>query len=138
RAAGPAAGITRRRHGRGCRYMAEDGRPVEDEAALARIRELAIPPAWREVWVCPHPNGHLQAVGVDAAGRRQYRYHDAWRARRDQEKFDAMLDFAAALPRMRRRVARDLRGGEMSRTRVLACATRLLDLGFFRTGGEEH
>jgi len=133
-----APGITRRRHGRGFRYLDEDGRPVEDEAVLARIRELAIPPAWREVWVCPHPNGHLQAVGVDAAGRRQYLYHDAWRARRDQEKFDAMLDFAAALPRMRRRVRRDLAGEGMVRTRVLACAARLLDLGFFRIGSEDY
>src|SRR5437763_607191 len=85
-----------------------------DTAQLARIRELAIPPAWDDVWVCPYPNGHLQATGVDAAGRKQYRYHDAWRARRDQEKFDAMLEFAAVLPRMRRRVRRDLRGDEMS------------------------
>jgi DNA topoisomerase IB len=88
--------------------------------------------------VCPYPNGHLQATGIDAAGRKQYRYHDDWRARRDQEKFDAMLDFAATLPRMRRRVRRDLRGDEMSRARVLACAARLLDLGFFRIGGEDY
>jgi DNA topoisomerase-1 len=105
---------------------------------MARIRELAIPPAWDDVWVCPYPNGHLQATGIDAAGRKQYRYHDEWRARRDQEKFESMLDFAATLPRMRRRVRRDLRGEEMSRRRVLACATRLLDLGFFRIGGEDY
>ena len=131
-------GITRRRRGRGFEYRDEAGRRVADDEALARIRELAIPPAWGDVWVCPYPNGHLQATGIDAAGRKQYRYHDDWRARRDQEKFDAMLDFAATLPRMRRRVRRDLRGDEMSRARVLACATRLLDLGFFRIGGEDY
>jgi DNA topoisomerase I len=131
-------GITRRRRGRGFEYLDEDGRRITDEGVLARIRELAIPPAWNDVWVCPYPNGHLQATGVDAAGRKQYRYHDDWRARRDQEKFDAMLDFARVLPRMRRRVRRDLRGDDMGRTRVLACATRLLDLGFFRIGGEGY
>ena len=131
-------GLSRRRRGRGFEYRDEAGRRVTDEAVLDRVRDLAIPPAWNEVWICPYPNGHLQATGVDAAGRKQYRYHDAWRERRDQEKFDAMLDFAAALPRMRRRVRRDLRGGDLDRARVLACATRLLDLGFFRTGGEEY
>ncbi|MDX6661734.1 MAG: topoisomerase [Solirubrobacteraceae bacterium] len=131
-------GITRRRRGRGFEYRDDGGRRIADDDVLARIRELAIPPAWEDVWVCPYPNGHLQATGIDAAGRKQYRYHDDWRARRDQEKFDAMLDFAATLPRMRRRVRRDLRGDEMSRARVLACAARLLDLGFFRIGGEDY
>ncbi len=105
---------------------------------LERIRGLAIPPAWRDVWICPHANGHLQATGVDAAGRKQYLYHDDWRNRRDQEKFNSMLDFAAAIPQMRRRVRRDLDGPELSRTRVLACAARLLDLGFFRIGSEDY
>jgi DNA topoisomerase IB len=131
-------GITRRRRGRGFEYRDDAGRRIADVAVLRRIRELAIPPAWDDVWVCPYPNGHLQATGIDAAGRKQYRYHDEWRTRRDQEKFDAMLDFAAALPRMRRRVRRDLGGEELNRPRVLACATRLLDLGFFRTGGEDY
>jgi DNA topoisomerase IB len=131
-------GISRRRRGRGFEYRDEAGRRVADDEVLARIRELAIPPAWGDVWVCPYPNGHLQATGIDAAGRKQYRYHDDWRARRDQEKFDAMLDFAATLPRMRRRVRRDLRGDDLSRARVLACAARLLDLGFFRIGGEDY
>jgi DNA topoisomerase IB len=131
-------GITRRRRGRGFEYRDDAGRRVADDDVLTRIRELAIPPAWDDVWVCPYPNGHLQATGIDAAGRKQYRYHDDWRSRRDQEKFDAMLDFAATLPRMRRRVRRDLRGDEMSRARVLACAARLLDLGFFRIGGEDY
>lgn len=131
-------GITRRRRGRGFEYRDAGGRRIANDEVLARIRELAIPPAWEDVWVCPYPNGHLQATGIDAAGRKQYRYHDDWRARRDQEKFDAMLDFAARLPRMRRRVRRDLQGDEMSRRRVLACAARLLDLGFFRIGGEDY
>jgi DNA topoisomerase-1 len=131
-------GITRRRRGRGFEYRDDAGRRIADADVLRRIRDLAIPPAWDDVWVCPYPNGHLQATGIDAAGRKQYRYHDDWRTRRDQEKFDAMLDFAAAVPRMRRRVRRDLRGDELSRTRVLAGATRLLDLGFFRIGSEDY
>jgi DNA topoisomerase I len=131
-------GYTRRRRGRGFEFLDASGNRIEDPVELERLRSLAIPPAWQDVWVCPLANGHLQATGVDAAGRKQYRYHDDWRARRDQEKFDAMLDFAAALPRMRRRVRSDLRGDGLSRARVLACAARLLDVGFFRTGGEEY
>jgi len=105
---------------------------------LARIAELAIPPAWDDVWVCPYPTGHIQATGVDARGRKQYLYHRQWRERRDQQKFDSMVEFARALPRMRRRVRRDLRDPELSRRRALACAIRLLDLGFFRIGGEDY
>ena len=131
-------GIERRRRGRGFQFVDVDGQPVRDEHVLERIRELAIPPAWRKVWICRHRNGHLQATGVDAAGRKQYLYHENWRNRRDQEKFDSMLDFAAALPAMRRRVRRDLAGPELTRTRVLACAARLLDLGFFRIGSEDY
>lgn len=131
-------GVLRRRRGRGFQIVDPAGRPVEDEETLERIRDLVIPPAWREVWICPYPNGHLQATGVDAAGRKQYLYHDDWRNRRDREKFESMLDFAAALPNMRRRVRRDLAGTEMTRTRVLACAARLLDLGFFRIGSEDY
>jgi DNA topoisomerase-1 len=119
-------------------YVDERGRRVEDSEAIGRIAELAIPPAWREVWICPDPMGHLQATGVDAAGRKQYRYHDLWRTRRDQQKFDSMVEFAVALPAMRRRVKRHLAGDELTRERVLACATRLLDLGFFRIGSEEY
>jgi DNA topoisomerase I len=112
---------------------------VDDPETLERIRALAIPPAWRDVWVCLDPLGHLQATGIDAAGRKQYRYHDRWRARRDREKFDQMVEFGRALPRLRRRVTRDLRAGrDLSRQRVLACATRLLDLGFFRIGSEDY
>ena len=105
---------------------------------VERIRELAIPPAWEDVWICPYPNGHIQATGRDTAGRRQYLYHQRWRERRDQQKFDEMVEFARALPLMRRRVARHLRRDELDRTRVLACAVRLLDRGFFRVGGEEY
>jgi DNA topoisomerase-1 len=131
-------GITRRRRGRGFEYLDEDGDRIDDPEALARIRELAIPPAWKDVWVCPHPMGHLQATGVDAAGRKQYLYHPRWRERRDQEKFDEMIEFARALPAMRARVDRDLAGDGLGRDRVLACAVRLLDIGFFRVGGEDY
>ena len=131
-------GIARRRRGRGFEYLDEQGDRIDDEEVLARIRDLAIPPAWRDVWICPYPFGHIQATGIDAAGRKQYRYHDRWRARRDAEKFDAMLDFARALPRLRRRVAKLLATEGLGRERVLACAVRLLDRGFFRIGSEDY
>jgi DNA topoisomerase-1 len=135
-------GLRRRRRGRGFEYLDADGARVDDPETLERINALAIPPAWTDVWICPDPQGHLQATGVDAAGRKQYRYHDAWRARRDRQKFEEMLDFARALPRLRRRVARDLRAGPekstLTRERVLACAARLLDRGFFRIGSESY
>jgi DNA topoisomerase I len=111
---------------------------VTDEATLARIRSLAIPPAWKDVWICRDPRGHLQAVGVDDAGRRQYLYHERWRAHRDREKFEKMLDFARALPKLRRAVKRDLAGEGLTRERVLAGAVRLLDHGFFRIGSESY
>jgi DNA topoisomerase IB len=116
----------------------EHGSRVTDEETLGRIRMLAIPPAWEDVWICPLANGHIQAVGTDARGRKQYRYHDDWRSRRDQEKFEEMLDFGRALPQLRRRVAKQVRGREPSRERVLAGAVRLLDRGFFRIGGEAY
>jgi DNA topoisomerase-1 len=131
-------GIVRLRRGRGFAYVGVDGQPLRDPEALARIRALVIPPAWRDVWICPLPNGHLQAVGTDSAGRRQYLYHEAWRTRRDQEKFDHMLEFARALPGLRERAAAHLASDGMSRERVLACATRLLDRGFFRIGSEGY
>jgi DNA topoisomerase I len=132
-------GIARRRAGRGFSYRDERGGRVEDPETLARIRELGIPPAWEGVWICPDPNGHLQATGTDAAGRKQYLYHPAWRARRDAEKFFDMVRFARALPALRERVAADLAAGDaLSRERVLACAVRLLDRGFFRIGTEEY
>jgi DNA topoisomerase IB len=132
-------GITRQRSGGGFAYFDEDGERVDDPMVLQRIRELGLPPAWREVWICPYPNGHLQATGVDAAGRKQYRYHDAWRTRRDAEKFADMTRFARALPRLRQQVEHDLQStGRLTRERVLACAVRLLDRGFFRIGTEEY
>ena len=131
-------GIRRVRRGRGFGYVDASGQRVESEV-LARIAELAIPPAWEDVWICPFPNGHIQATGTDAAGRKQYRYHDAWRVRRDAEKFDDMVLFAKALPRLRRRVDRDLGDcSELDRSCVLACAVRLLERGFFRIGSEEY
>ncbi|GGO28335.1 DNA topoisomerase [Microbispora rosea subsp. aerata] len=131
-------GIRRRRRGRGFSYIWASGRTVKDRATLHRIKRLAIPPAWTGVWICAHPDGHLQAVGTDSAGRRQYRYHDEWRRQQDEAKFDHVLEIAERLPAFRRRVARDLRGGGLSRRRVLAAAARMLDIGFFRVGGEEY
>ena len=131
-------GIRRRRHGRGFRYLGPAGAPLGDAGALARIKALVIPPAWEDVWICPDPGGHIQAVGTDAAGRRQYRYHDLWRELRDREKFDRMLEFGRGLPRIRTVVDRHLEGSGLSRERVLAAAIRLIDLGFFRPGGDEY
>ncbi len=131
-------GIARRRHGRGFRYLDEEGTAVSDEVVLQRIAELVIPPAWEDVWICPYPGGHIQATGVDERGRKQYLYHPRWRARRDQEKFDDMVRFARALPDLRSVVAEDLSRGDLSREHVLACAIRLLDRGFFRIGSEDY
>lgn len=131
-------GYTRRRYGRGFRYFDEDGSDVDDPELLERLRRLAIPPAWADVWISPWENGHLQATGRDAAGRLQYLYHPVWREQRDREKFERMLDFGRSLPQLRRAVGRDLAQRRLSRERLLACATRLLDRGFFRIGGEEY
>ncbi len=131
-------GITRRRRGRGFEYRDDQGRLVSEAEVLRRIRELAIPPAWGDVWICPYPMGHIQATGVDAAGRKQYRYHDRWRERRDREKFDSMCDFGRALPALRERATRDLALDGMPRERALGCALRLLDKGFFRIGSEGY
>ena len=132
-------GIGRRRHGRGFRYLKPGGAPVTDAATLSRIKALVIPPAWEDVWICPDPDGHIQAVGTDAAGRRQYRYHDRWRELRDREKFDRVLEFGRTLPKIRAVAGRHLRGpATLSRERVLAAAIRLIDLGFFRPGGDEY
>jgi len=131
-------GIRRRRRGKGFEYLNGDGRRIGSPSVLERIRELRIPPAWEEVWICPYPLGHIQATGVDAAGRKQYLYHYLWRERRDRAKFDSMVEFAETLPQLRRRVAKDLKRTGMSRERVLACAVRLLDRGFFRIGSEDY
>jgi len=131
-------GLARRRAGRGFTYVDASGTRVSDPEVRARIAALAIPPAWTDVWICTDELGHLQAVGTDAAGRRQYLYHPAWRQRRDREKFDHMLVFARALPRIRRECAKRLAHTSLDRDRVLACAVRLLDLGFFRIGTEGY
>ena len=133
-----SAGIRRRKRGKGFTFEDEDGTLITDEETLGRIRDLTIPPAWKEVWVCPDPLGHIQATGYDEAGRKQYRYHDRWDLRRASRKYAAMRDFAAALPKLRRAVRRDIELEGMPRERALATAVRLLDLGFFRIGGEEY
>src|SRR5437588_13121446 len=111
-------GIRRRRCGKGFTYVDVDGARVRDREVLDRIRALVIPPAWEDVWICVHPFGHIQAVGTDARGRKQYRYHDQWRVRRDLEKFDHMLDFARALPRVRPAGAEHLADHDMTRERL--------------------
>src|SRR5690606_8502686 len=131
-------GYRRRRRGRGFSYADEDGRPVTDPAELERFRSLAIPPAWTDVWICRDPRGHLQAVGTDAAGRRQYLYHPQWRVKRDAAKFDHVLDVGRRLPDLRRRVDQDLRARGLCRPRVLAAVARLLDMGGFRTGSDQY
>jgi DNA topoisomerase IB len=119
-------------------FVDGDGVRVADPQTIERARGLAIPPAWDDVWICPDPLGHLQATGVDAAGRKQYVYHPEWRLRRDTEKFAATLDFAGGLPALRRRVARDLGRDELDRELVLALAVRLLDVGCMRIGGDDY
>ncbi|APU38658.1 MULTISPECIES: DNA topoisomerase IB [unclassified Streptomyces] len=130
-------GWRRVRHGRGFRYLDADGRALP-AADRERVRALVIPPAWRDVWVCPWPNGHIQAVGTDAAGRRQYLYHPRFREQQDAAKHEHVQRVARSLPRLREGVARDLAGRGLTRVRVLACLTRLLDLGFLRIGGEGY
>ncbi|MBI9115064.1 DNA topoisomerase IB [Sanguibacter suaedae] len=131
-------GFTRRRSGKGFTYLDTQGRRITDPEVLARCRGLAVPPAWTDVWICPVDNGHVQAFGHDAAGRGQYIYHPQWRERRDRAKHDHVLLVGARLPAARRRVARDLRVEGMPRERVLALAFRLLDVGYFRLGGEAY
>ncbi len=133
-----SAGIRRVGRGRGFSYEEVDGTTISDREVIERIRELAIPPAWKEVWICPHPNGHIQATGYDDAGRKQYLYHPQWRADRDRDKFGEMGRFARALPAMRERTGEDLARRGLVRERVLGCAVRLLDLGFFRIGSERY
>jgi len=131
-------GISRRRQGRGFAYTHANGQPVKDAETVARIRGLAIPPAWTYVWICPDERGHLQAVGTDQAGRKQYLYHEDWRVRRDRQKFERVLRLAERLPQVRRVCDRDLASRGLTRERVLAGAVRLLDLGFFRIGSEAY
>ena len=131
-------GWTRHRAGRGFSYRDTDGSTIRDAETIARIRALAIPPAWTDVWICPWPNGHLQATGRDARGRKQYRYHARWRARRDTDKFDRMLAFAKALPRIRKRCDADLARRGLPREKVLAAVVRLLELTLIRVGNDEY
>lgn len=133
------AGFVRVRRGRGFAYLDTNGERIADDDTIQRIEQMAIPPAWREVWICTDPRGHLQATGTDAAGRTQYLYHASWREQRDRQKFLEMEEFAHALPGLRRRVRERLRSEqEPSRERVAAGATRLLDIGLFRVGSEQY
>jgi len=131
-------GMRRRRAGKGFTYLEEDGTRIADAEVVDRIRSLAIPPAWEDVWICSDPDGHIQATGLDVKGRRQYRYHDEWRAARDRAKHDRILGFAKRLPALRAEVAEDISAPGMPKERVLAAAVRLLELGFFRIGGEAY
>ena len=133
-----APGLTRRRYGKGWQVLDETGQPVTDEDTLARIKTLVIPPAWKDVWICPDPRGHIQAQGTDARGRRQYVYHPDWHLQRAREKFDEMLSFARILPVLRERIAEDLQKSPLSSQQVLAVTVRLLDRGFFRIGSEGY
>jgi DNA topoisomerase I len=134
--AGP--GIRRVRRGRGFAFEDGSGEKIADEETLERIRALVIPPAWKEVWICPDPFGHIQATGYDEAGRKQYLYHERWQQRQAERKYELIREFARKLPKLRRAVTADLRRQGMPRERALACAIRLLDLGFFRVGSEVY
>jgi DNA topoisomerase-1 len=131
-------GLRRKRQGRGFTYLDRHDHKITDPVVLQRIKDLVIPPAWEDVWICEPANGHIQAVGTDVAGRRQYLYHPAWREQRDKTKHDRILIVARRLPDARKRVASEIRGEGMTRSRALATAFRLLDLGFFRVGGESY
>jgi len=132
------AGFPRRRRGRGFSHLDADGNVIDDTDVLERIRTLAIPPAWEDVWICPFPNGHIQAVGTDEAGRRQYLYHDDWRSAQDADKHDRVRQLARKLPAFREAVDKDLCAQGLPRRRVLAVALRMLDYGVFRTGNTQY
>jgi DNA topoisomerase I len=131
-------GITRRRSGRGFSYRDPEGRPIRDDETIARVRAIAVPPAWADVWICPFPNGHLQATGRDARGRKQYRYHPHYRSRREGAKFERLIAFAAALPAIREQVERDLARPGLPREKVVAAVVRLLELTLIRVGNDEY
>jgi DNA topoisomerase-1 len=131
-------GITRRRAGSGFYYVQSKGQRVSDETTLARIRKLAIPPAYRDVWICRDPHGHLQATGIDARGRKQYRYHERWRSVRDEHKFERMMGFGRALPKIHRRITRDMKLTGLPREKVLATVVRLLESTLIRIGNDEY
>ena len=131
-------GIRRRRRGKRFDFVGPDGKVIRDPAVLERIRSLAIPPAWEEVWISARPRGHLQATGRDARGRKQHLYHARWREVRDADKFDRMAGFGSVLPRIRRRVTRDLRRAGLPKEKVVATIVRLLETTFIRVGNEEY
>ena len=131
-------GIRRRKSGAGFAYVGPDGKPVKDAATLERIRKLAIPPAYSDVWICPDPQGHIQATGRDARGRKQYRYHERWRSVRDETKYARMAAFGRALPSIRARVDADLSKRGLPREKVLAAVVRLLEMTLIRVGNTEY
>jgi DNA topoisomerase I len=131
-------GIRRKRAGKHFSYVGPDGKPIRDAETLGRIKALAIPPAWQDVWICPSPNGHIQATGRDAKGRKQYRYHPRWRATRDENKYGRMIAFGQALSRIRERVERDMALPGLPREKVLATVVRLLETTLIRIGNEEY
>src|SRR6266704_1153681 len=131
-------GYTRRANNGEFEYLDTEGKTIGDEQRLLRIKRLAIPPAWTDVWICPSPSGHIQATGRDARGRKQYRYHDRWREVRDENKFDRLAEFTKTLPKIRRRVARDITLADLPREKVLATVVRLLERTFIRIGNEEY
>lgn len=132
-----SAGIVRKRRGKGFAYYGPDGELLADEDTAQRIKDLVIPPAWKNVWISPTPSGHIQAVGTDVAGRRQYLYHERWQQERAEEKFDRVLELSTRLPEWRAQVSKDLSARGLTRDRVLALALQLLDRGYFRAGGEQ-
>ena len=131
-------GYSRKRKGNSFQYFDTEGKLIRDETRLLRIRRLAIPPAYTDIWICPSPHGHIQAVGRDDRGRKQYRYHERWRAIRDENKYDRMLIFGEALPKIRRRVRTDLELNGLPRNKVLATVVQLLERTFIRVGNEEY
>lgn len=131
-------GLSRKGRGRGFSYHDEDGKRIDDPDILERIRTLAIPPAWKDVWICPYPNGHIQAIGTDEAGRRQYLYHDDWRTSQDADKHDRVRQLARKLPAFREAIDKDLCAQGLGRDKVLAVALRMLDYGVFRTGNTRY
>jgi len=131
-------GYGRKRKGEEFEYFDSEGKPIRDEQRLLRLKRLAIPPAWTDVWICPAPNCHIQATGRDARRRKQYLYHERWREVRDEDKYGRMIAFGKALPKIRRRVAQDLKLPGLSRNKVLATVVQLLERTFIRIGNEEY
>lgn len=133
-----APGITRRRAGKGWCYYDSEGRRIADRGEIARLNAIGLPPAYERAWYCPHPHGHLLATGFDARGRKQYRYHEAFRASRDCEKYDGLARFGTLLPRVRKRVEHDMALPGLTRERAIACVVRLLDTGAIRVGNAAY